>query len=267
MTANLWSNNLDDSMAQYSPLGHLLPERVLRLNQVLPPVLLPYGVALAYIAIVAPPAIYWIQRIRGLDVSDGGFGLRNVGWLKLTSFIAFFLVPTLACYFVPASSAKDLGANVALNSLQRTRSTHFHSQLLELEPGTRIIVRNFTMEQKTKAFSLDVNTSGLPYSGTLVAELNAINAPASRNAYKLSSAVKASKDNSFPGFKGWLEVAFLDRVGYLPAGKSVLTLTNHSSQSIKLWLDTVRPTQSTVVDGSTVLPGAALVTGFYTSKR
>lgn len=268
MIANLWSNNLDDVMLMDSPLANLLPTRVLRLSDILNPKLLPFGVALAYIAILTPVVLLasHLKRQAQLD-SVLEIGKKTI-WLKPIAFVCIFILPLSACFLMPVKIANSLSHTVALNGLVRTRSTQPHAQLLALEPGEVAEVSNFYLPTNTAALGIDINTGGSAYTGTLQVDLVTSGRGASRHKVALDAHFLKANDSSFPGYKGWLEATFsAPRLQRLPQGNFDMKVTNLSAGRIYLWTDNVRPTKSSISLGGRNYKATSLVSGLFTLSK
>lgn len=267
MTANIWANNLDESMIQFGPLAGLLPDRVLRLNQIFQPWLLPYGVGLAYVSIVAPPILYWLQRLKGVGTEASSNQFTKYVSSKVATFALLSLLPMASCFVMPTPIAYALGANESLNSLIRTRSSQFHSQLMPLAPGAQLEVDHFYVAKGTRAFSIDFNTGGATVAGLVMAELVSANSQLAPNSQVFRTNLKGARDSSFPGYRGWLEVDFSKKnFGTLIPGDKTLKITNKTTHVLNIWLDSVRPTSGEVRNGDQLITDATVVAGFYSSK-
>jgi hypothetical protein len=262
MIANIWKNNLDDSMIARGPAASFFPNHNLRLDELFLGDFLVVGIAAVYVAIIAP-LVARLLEIRHLDLKLGTqkvekFIPKIVTSKAISIFVfAFF---TVVCFLTPSSIAVALSDQTQINNLQRLDEPRFHSELLTLQPG-ELITQNLEAElPELAAVGFDVYTGGQTLNVKLRLSIHA----GSQSLFSAETQRTKFKDASFIGYRGWREVTFIiDKPIELKSRTLTLSLQNTSEELLKLWVDTVRPNKHGLRLGGSALSLGTLNFSLY----
>lgn len=239
MFANIWTNNLDETMAQEGPLSFILPDRVLRLTDFYMPNLLILGVLLTYlsIALLAAQAVFRSHKENPVHVFSESENSLLVGVLS-SSFLVVFLIPILFSFLVPASTAKQFSEVAEYNSLDRVELGQFHSEVLKIPAGksvTQSIPPKTSPDgPKLRAIEIDL----------FVGEKAVLDIKVTQGVRVIGSktaTLTGRNPNSFPGFGGWTTVTIPVQLNELNEKGSEIEIRAISGQESGVWLDTERP--------------------------
>lgn len=259
MLANIWTNNLDESMAQKGILAFAIPERVLRLTDIYAPHLLPIGIAAVYLSLVLLACIaildYRKSRSSGEIASSKLFKIPVISSFVFVSALA---IPILACYTVPVQAAKQLSQNVQYNNLGREALGQFHSKVLNIPVGKSvnqsIPFKQVSGSPRPQAIEFDMYIEGKASVDIRVSQ-------GERIIGSRLVTFSSRNPNSFPGFGGWTTVTVPIRLQETSETAPEIEIMAIEGQDMGVWLDTERPEKVNLTDGY-----GKLVSGSITSR-
>ena len=239
MLANIWTNNLDESMARKGALSFLLPDQVLKLTNLYPPQLLIVGVAVVYLSIAFLAGYAFLEsQKKNLAKENQKFPNFLPAGILGGTFVGFLLIPILFTYFAPAQSGRFFSDVSQYNRFDKVPMGQFHSKVLEIPVGasvTQLIpVSELLTETVLEAIEIDMFFAGP--SAISIQLTQGEQTIGSRSIY-----LAARNPNSFPGFSGWTTVTIPLQAGKLVEKQLRLEVRALSGQEIGVWLDTERP--------------------------
>lgn len=245
MLANIWTNNLDESMAWDGLLAPIIPDRVLRLTDLYIPNLLILGVVLAYLSILltATQAALASRRQNfvdidiDIDIDTEAENLQLVGVLSL-SFVVAFLIPILFSYVTPASTARQISNVVEYNRLDRLALGQFHSEVLKIPAGKSVTQSIPPIEHPggSKLLAIEIDL--------FIGEKSVVDIQITQGDRVVGSktaTLDGRNPNSFPGFGGWTTVIVPIQLNELQERGAEIEIKTGSGQESGVWIDTERP--------------------------
>ena len=256
MLANIWTNNLDESMAQKGPLSFLLPERSLKLTDFYAPNLLFVGVGVIYLSIVVLAVFIFYESRTAIQSQDNLHKATNetlVGIFSFT-FVGALLIPILSAYYIPPSIAQQYSDVVNYNRLERIALGQFHSETLQIPVGLSVRqslpLHGLGVESPIQAVEVDLFIGD---GATVDIQIT----QGSRLLGSISAIFTERNPNSFPGFGGWTTVTVPIKASQAKEVQPEMAIKATSGQEIGVWIDTNRPEKVQLRDGyGKLVPGS-----------
>lgn len=263
LAASLWSNKLDQIMITRGPLNSWIPDAYLTLADFYSPNLMWIGFLIAQISIILPALIAIMKpKNPSRSSSESPKAAKTIYFVKPFFFVVSFLVPVSICFSAPLTFAQKLTDKALYNSMTRSYSDQYHSNLFSLEPQDSISQSFEIQTGNLRAIGVDISGDADP--SNLDLELKIVNSQG-----RISQTITPSaftQDNSFQGFDGWREVIFdIANQAQNDRQSFNVQLSNNGEMPVNIWLDTVRPPIGKLIGSEGMSANASLVISKYTT--